>query len=228
MTLAFSGKLDGDKLDGNWASDFGEFPVAGKRAGAKSSLVGTWELMVDSPLGNNARQLVIQADGNGSYGGGQLPMFPISDLEMDGQTATMEVTLKSDQGELPCTINLEIDGDNVKGTLDYGDGEADIVGKRATNPIVGTWKLMVASQLGENERELVVKPDMTGTYGGGELPNFPVSNVKVDGDKVTMDVEIDFQGQQFSANVTLKLDGDKVTGNLDYGQGDGSIEGQRQ
>ena len=34
MTLSFSGKIDGDKLDGNWSSDFGDFPVSGKRGGA--------------------------------------------------------------------------------------------------------------------------------------------------------------------------------------------------
>ncbi len=229
MTLHFSGKVDGDKLDGNWASDFGEFPVSGKRTGAKASVVGTWKLMVDSPLGNNARELVIKPDMTGSYGGGsEFPTFPLKNVKVDGDSATMDVTLEGQGQTIECTITLKIDGDKVTGSLDYGDGEAKIVGERAKNPIVGTWKLMVDSQLGKNERELMIKPDMTGTYGGGDLPAFELSNVKVDGDTATMDVTLEFQGQEIPATIKLKLDGGKVTGTLDYGQGEATIEGKRE
>jgi hypothetical protein len=228
MTLGFSGKIDGDTLDGNWSSDFGDFPVSGKRGGAKTGVVGTWNLMVDSPLGNNPRELVIKADMTGSYGGGDFPAFPIEKIKVDGDTATMDVTLEGQGQEMECTIALKFAGDKVTGSLDYGDGEATIVGERAKNPIVGTWKLMVDSQLGENERELVIKPDMTGTYGGGDFPEFPISNLKVDGDTATMDVTLEVQGQEIPAKITLKLDGGKVSGTLDYGQGEAEIEGNRE
>lgn len=228
MTLHFSGKIKDDALTGSWSSDFGEFPVAGTRGVEKASAVGTWKLMVDSPLGNNPRELVIKPDMTGTYGGGDLPAFPIENVNLDGATAAMEVTLKSDQGELPCTVRLKFDGDKVTGSLDYGDGEATIVGERGKNPLVGTWKLIVNSQLGENEHELVIKPDMSGTYGGGDFENFPVSNVKVDGNTATMDVALELQGQAFPVTIKLKIEGDKVTGNLDYGQGDASIEGKRE
>jgi hypothetical protein len=229
MTLSFSGKIDGDQLDGNWSSDFGDFPVSGKRGGAKKGAVGTWKLMVDSPLGNNERQLVIKPDMSGSYGGGgDFPTFPIEKIKVDGDTATMDVTLAAQGTELDCTITLKFAGDKVTGSLDYGDGEAAIVGERGKSPIVGTWKLMVDSQLGENERELVINPDLSGTYGGGDFPEFPISNLKVDGDTATMDVTLDVQGQEIPATITLKLADGKVSGTLDYGQGEAEIEGKRQ
>lgn len=228
MTLSFSGNIDGDQLDGNWSSDFGDFPVSGKRGGAKNGAVGTWKLMVDSPLGNNERQLVIKPDMSGSYGGGDFPSFPIEKIKVDGNTATMDVALEGQGQEIEVTIALTFDGDKVTGSLDYGDGEATIVGERAKNPIVGTWKLMVDSQLGENERELVINPDLTGTYGGGDFPEFPISNLKVDGDTATMDVTLDVQGQEIPATITLKLADGKVSGKLDYGQGEAEIEGKRE
>jgi hypothetical protein len=228
MTLSFSGKIAGDTLDGNWSSDFGDFPVSGKRAAAKSSVVGTWKLMVESPLGNNARELIIKPDMTGSYGGGDFPSFPIEDIKVDGDSATMEVTLEGQGQEIECAIKLKFDGDKVSGSLDYGDGEATIVGARAKNPLVGTWKLMVDSQLGENERQLVIKPDLTGTYGGGDFPDFPISNLKVDGDKATMDVTLEVQGQEIPATITLKVDDGKVSGSLDYGQGEATIDGKRE
>ncbi len=227
MTLGFSGKIDGGSLEGNWSSDFGDFPVSGKRA-AQGSFVGTWKLMVESPLGNNPRELVIKPDLNGTYGGGDFPAFPISNVKVDGDTATMDVTLQSQGTELPCSITLKLDGDKVSGSLDYGDGEATIVGERAKLEFVGSWNLMVESQLGENARQLVIKPDLTGTYGGGELALFPISNLKVDGDTATMEVTLKFQGQEIPSKITLKLEGDKVSGKLDYGQGENPIKGERE
>lgn len=228
MTLSFSGKIDGDKLDGNWSSDFGDFPVSGKRGGAKQGAVGTWKLMVNSPLGNNARELVIKPDMTGSYGGGDFPAFPIEKIKVDGNTATMDVTLEGQGQEIECTITLKFDGDKVTGALDYGDGDAEIVGERAKNSFVGSWKLMVESQLGENEGELVIKPDLTGTYGGGDFAAFELANVKVDGDVATMDVTLEVQGQEIPATITLKLADGNVTGTLDYGQGEATIEGKRK
>ncbi len=112
------------------------------------------------------------------------------------------------------------------------EGPDSATGKRAgaaeKPAIVGTWNLMVESQLGNNPRELVIKPDMTGTYGGGDFAAFPISNLKVEGDIVTMDVTLNVQDTELPSKITLKLAGDKVSGTLDYGQGEATIVGKRE
>jgi len=219
-------KVAGDKVSGKLDYGQGEATIVGERA--KVAIVGTWKLMVDSQLGENQRELVVKADMTGTYGGGGFAAFPISNLKVDGDTATMDVTLDVDGTEVPSTITLKVAGDKISGKLDYGQGEATIVGERAKVAIVGTWKLMVDSQLGENKRELVVKADMTGTYGGGGFAAFPISNLKVDGDTATMDVTLDVDGTEVPSTITLKLAGDKISGKLDYGQGEATIVGERE
>ncbi len=97
-----------------------------------------------------------------------------------------------------------------------------------TPPIVGTWKLMVESQLGNNPRHLVVNADLTGTYGGGDFGTFAFKNIKIDGNMVQFDVTLSVQGQELPSHVTLTLDGNKLTGKLDFGQGEASIVGEKE
>ena len=231
MALNFSGEINGDALEGNWTTDFGDFPAEAKRTsgGGAQSIVGTWDLMVDSQLGNNARTLVVNADMTGTYGGGTFDEFELSNIRVNGDTATMDVTLAVQGLELPASIRLKLDGDKVSGTLDYGQGEATITGKRAAAAsIVGSWKIMADSQLGVNQRTLVINADMSGTYGGGDFPDFPVSNVKADGDVVTMDVTLSLQGFDLPSTIKLTLNGDEIDGTLDFGQGTATLSGTRQ
>lgn len=228
FSLDFNGTIDGDELDGNYATDFGDFPVTGTRGGgAKPSIVGTWKLMVDSQLGENERKLVVNEDLTGTYGGGDFPEFEIKSVTVDGSNVEFDVTLALQGQELPSHVTLALDGDSVTGELDYGQGAASIKGQRAGANIVGTWALVVDSELGSNERQLVVKEDLTGTYGGGDFANFPISDVAVDGAVIEMKVTLDVQGQELPSTIKLNLDGDNVTGTLDYGAGEATIKGKR-
>ena len=229
MTLDLSVTISGDSITGMLAiPDMGmEMPLTGTRAGAAPAIVGTWNLMVDSQLGNNPRELVVNDDLSGTYGGGDFDDFPITDLSVDGASVEFDVTLSVQGQEFPSHVTVTIDGNKISGELDYGQGTSTIVGEKAVSSIVGKWNLMVDSQLGNNPRMLVVNDDLSGTYGGGDFDEFPISELTVDGDAVKFNVTLAVQGQELPASVTLTLDGNSVSGELDFGQGTASIVGEK-
>ena len=230
FSFSFEATIEGDKIEGNFNSpDIGDLPASGTREGKKISIVGTYDLMVESDLGNNARTLVIHEDMTGTYGGGDFAAFPISNVKVEGNQLTLEVTLQVQGNELPSRITLAIDGDEVTGKLDYGQGEASIVGKRATPiSIVGTWTMAgVSDDTGDIERTWVFNEDMTGTYEG-DIGSFPITNVKVDGVDLTFEVVLDIGGQELPSTFTGKLENGKLVGDLDYGQGKAAFEGEKK
>jgi len=230
ITVEFEGTITGNSIKGSYEiPDMGvSLPMTGTRAGSMSAIVGTWNLMVESQLGNNPRTLVINEDMTGTYGGGDFDDFAISNLEIEGNSIEFKVNLSVQGQELPSTVNLTLDGNKVKGTLDFVQGRAQIVGEKAAAAgIVGSWKLTVDSQLGVNERDLVINDDMTGKYSG-DIGSFDVTNVKVDGDAVSFDMTLELQGQSLPATFKGKIDGDSLTGELDVGVGVASVTGKRQ
>ena len=230
FTLAFEGTIEGDKIEGNFNSpDIGDIPASGMRGGKKISVAGTYNLMVESELGNNPRKLVINDDLTGTYGGGDFDAFPISNVTLEGNELTLDVTLQVQGNELPSKITLTIDGNKVTGTLDYGQGEASIVGTRASGvSIVGTWTMAGVSEgTGDIERTWVFNEDMTGTYEG-DIGSFPITNVKVDGADVTFEVVLDVGGQKLPSTFAGKLENGKLVGTLDYGQGKATFEGEKK
>lgn len=229
MTLEFTGKIEGDSITGTLSiPDMGmDMPLKGKRAGGTPAIVGKWKLMVDSQLGNNPRDLVVNDDLSGTYGGGDFDEFDISDLKVDGNSVEFDVTLSVQDQELPSHVTLTLDGNKATGELDFGQGTASIVGEKVVSSIVGKWNLMVDSQLGNNPRTLVVNDDLSGTYGGGDFDEFAISNLKVDGATITLEVTLSVQDQELPSTITLTLDGNKVSGELDFGQGTASIVGEK-
>lgn len=230
LTIEFEGTIKGDSIKGSYQiPDMGvTLPMTGTRAGSISAIVGTWNLMVESQLGNNPRTLVINEDMTGTYGGGDFDDFEISNLEIEGNSIEFNVNLSVQSQELPSTVNLTLDGTNVKGTLNFVQGQAQIVGEKAAAAgFVGSWKLTVDSQLGINERDLVINEDMTGTYSG-DIGSFDVTDVKVDGDSVSFTMTLDLQGQSLPTTFQGKLDGETLSGELDVGVGVASVTGKKQ
>lgn len=230
FSLSFEATIEGNKIKGNFnMPDIGEIPVSGTRGGLLISVAGTYDLMVASALGNNARTLVINDDMTGTYGGGDFDDFPISNVKLEGNRLTLDVTLQVQGNELPSKITLAIDGDEVTGNLDFGQGVATITGKRASAPsIIGTWAMAgVSDATGDIERTWIFNEDMTGTYEG-DIGSFPITDVKVDGADVTFKVVLDVQGQELPSTFTGKLENGKLVGELDFGFGSAAFEGEQK
>jgi len=101
-------------------------------------------------------------------------------------------------------------------------------GGAASNPFVGTWDLVVESQLGTNEQTLVVGSDLTGSITSADLGDTMISNAAVDGNSVTFDVVFDIQGQELPAKFEGTIDGDSISGEYVTELGNGTVTGTRQ
>lgn len=230
MSIGFTGTIDGDSLEGNFEiPDMGVLlPTTGTRGGGTPAIVGTWKLMVESQLGNNPRDLVVNADKTGTYGGGDFDDFAISNLEIDGDMVQFDVTLSLQGQDFPSHVTLTLDANKIKGKLDYGFGESTIVGEKEVSSIVGTWAMAGESEIaGPIERTWVFNDDMTGKYSG-DIGSFDISKVKVDGNVVTFDVTLEAQGQELHAKFRGTLEGGVLSGDLDYGFGTLSMKGEKE
>ena len=102
------------------------------------------------------------------------------------------------------------------------------MGGGASNPFVGTWDLVVESQLGTNEQTLVVGSDLAGSITSADLGDSEISNAAVDGNTVTFDVTFDIQGQELAAKFEGTIDGDSISGEYVTDLGNGTVTGTRQ
>ena len=107
-------------------------------------------------------------------------------------------------------------------------GCASLGGGGSSNPLVGTWDLVVESQLGTNEQTLVVGSDMTGNITSADLGDSAISNAAADGNSVTFDVTFDIQGQELPAKFEGTIDGDSISGEYVTELGNGTVTGTRQ
>ena len=108
----------------------------------------------------------------------------------------------------------------ISGCATFGGG--------ASNPFVGTWDLVVESQLGTNEQTLVIGSDMMGSITSEDLGDTEISNAAIDGNSVTFDVTFDIQGQELAAKFEGTIDGDSISGEYVTDLGNGTVTGTRQ
>ncbi len=193
--------------------------------------VGEWNVLVNANGQESPSTLTIVEEG-GRYSGTAASDQGVTELsEISYEDGTLSFTIELPEAGISIAFAGTIDGDSLQGRFEIPDMGVELPAtgarKGGTSAIVGTWKLMVESQLGNNPRELVVHPDMSGTYGGGSFAHFPISNVKIDGNNVQFDVTLSFQGQDLPCHGTLTLDGNSIGGELDYGMGASTIVGEK-
>lgn len=78
----------------------------------------------------------------------------------------------------------------------------------------GTWNLEVATPFGKHPATLVFKGtdgDMSG-HIDSRLGNAPLGDLSVGEDGFNATVSLDFQGKPYDANISGRVDGDKLDG----------------
>lgn len=108
----------------------------------------------------------------------------------------------------------------ISGCATFGGGSA--------NPFVGTWVIVVDSQLGTSEQTLVVASDMTGTLEVDQVGTLELNNVASEGNSVSFDVVFDIQGQELAAKFEGTIDGDSISGEFKTDFGNATVTGTRQ
>ncbi len=98
--------------------------------------------------------------------------------------------------------------------------------------IEGTWSTVTQSPQGNTEGKVVFKKDGSnykGTVSGGRLPSpVDMTDVSLDGDKLTYTYTISFGGNSMKVEVSVTVDNDSFKGNASVGQfGSFPVEGTK-
>ena len=87
----------------------------------------------------------------------------------------------------------------------------ELMGSRYASPLAGTWEVTSNSQLGELERKLEIKGNLSGTYESEEA-KWPLRDLKLEGNQVTFSVTVDVQGQELAMDFAGVLEGKEIVG----------------
>ena len=103
---------------------------------------------------------------------------------------------------------------------------AELAGKTPSAALVGTWELTTESERGTRTRELVINEDLTGTYQSRNR-EFPVTDLTVEGDQVSFNIEMSFGEREFALEFVGTLEGDSLNGEFTTPRGSREVTGKR-
>ncbi len=217
ITFSFDGKFTGpDTFEGTLVSPtMGNMPVKGTRA-TGNPLAGVWDVLSDSQLGKLERKLVVYKDGTGKYITDA--DNSISELKVEGGNVSFKVTVSAQGQELPLTFAGTVANDALNGkfTVD-GQDMAVVTGTKSKTDIVaaaiGKWTFEAETPAGPYNADLVIESATVGKLMAEE-GNADLRNIGADGDKLTYDVSVNYQGQMYDVTFLGAVTGEEMNGDL--------------
>ena len=102
-------------------------------------------------------------------------------------------------------------------------------GGGASNPAVGTWDTTVDSPAGVIPMTITINADLSGSISltEPEVATFDITDGMVEGQSLSFNVVLEFQGQEISAKFVGTIDGDAITGEFQTDFGNATVEGTR-
>jgi hypothetical protein len=130
---SFKGKLDGKTLKGKMDTPRGTNDIVGKKIEAApavaSSIVGTWEMTSESPMGTRTNTLKIKDDMTGTYSFRDTET-PISDLKVEGDQVSFKVTMTFNDQEFTREFKGKLSGNTLTGEFISDRGNRPVTGKK--------------------------------------------------------------------------------------------------
>jgi len=105
--------------------------VATSVLSAQANIAGSWELTINSPDGAITATAALKQDGDNLTGTISSPQGTV-DVKGTYKAKKVEFafTISGPQGDLPIKVNGDVDGDDMKGIIDFGMGMADFTAKK--------------------------------------------------------------------------------------------------
>ena len=123
MEMAFEGTLGYTSLEGVFKSDRGEATVEGTRVGA--SLIGTWNLDIESERGARKQRLRVNPDMSALYGS-----TLIKKINLDGDKVSFKYVLQFGDQEYERSFEGKIAESKLSGELKTSRGTSKVTGTR--------------------------------------------------------------------------------------------------
>jgi hypothetical protein len=98
---------------------------------AQSDVSGSWDLTINGPQGTVNAGAVMKQAGEKVTGTLNSPQGEVEiSGTMSGKTLKLAFSVNTPNGALDVTMTSEVNGGEMKGTLDFGMGTADFTGKK--------------------------------------------------------------------------------------------------
>jgi hypothetical protein len=217
-----------------------------------ASVVGNWDITIESPQGTRTSQLIIKQDGDKLTGMMKSPRGerPVDSITVKGSDITMTMTVNAQGQDLVITYKGKVEKDKMSGDADFGgfaSGTWSAVphkegaGTAAAAPaastaasagdISGVWSFTVETPNGTGTPTFTLKQDgekITGTYKG-QLGEAPV-NGTIKGADVTLMIKVSPQGEEITVTYTGKVTGkDTMSGKAIFGSlGEGTWSAKKK
>jgi hypothetical protein len=215
----------------------------------QSSIVGTWDVTIESPQGKRNAMLVIKQDGGKLSGAMKSPQGerPLDSITLKGNEITFVRTVNVQGQDMVFTYKGKVEKDSMKGDADFGGFatgtwsavpyKGDAAPAAPSGPaagsvnITGVWAFAVETAAGSGTPTFTFKQDgesLTGTYKGqfGEAP----ATGTVKGSAIKFTVKVNAQGQDITINYTGTIENkDSMKGNAAFGDlGEGTWTAKRK
>ena len=206
------------------------------------SVVGTWDMVVESPQGKRPSTLIIKQEGDklSAVVKGARGERPLDSVTLKGDEITMVMKVQFQGSDMVITYTGKVEKDMMKGKADFGglaEGEWSATpqkeGAAATTMagppasatpapagnITGTWNGTVETSQGTGSPTFTFKQEgekLTGNYKG-QLGEAPLTGT-LKGNDITFSFKLNFQGEEFTITYTGKVEGNNMKGKAQLGQ----------
>jgi hypothetical protein len=98
---------------------------------AQADVTGAWELAINGPQGMITADATLKQSGNTLTGTFSSPQGDVDVAgTVEGNTLKIQFNVATQQGPLDIVMTADVDGDSMKGMIDYSMGTADFTGKK--------------------------------------------------------------------------------------------------
>ena len=131
MELVFEGTLGYTSLEGAYTGEDWEAPATGTRIGA--SIMGTWNLDIESDRGARKQRLRVNPDMSGLYGS-----TLIKKINLDGDTVSFKYTMTYNDQDYEIGFEGKVADSKLTGEVTTSRGTSKVTGTRRVSRRPGT------------------------------------------------------------------------------------------
>ncbi|HNS20779.1 MAG TPA: hypothetical protein PKH24_09785 [Sedimentisphaerales bacterium] len=198
---------------------------------AAEDIAGDWDMTMDFGGRSSFATLSITRQADGTLAG-KWGRDALSNVKFDGQKLTFTRTVRFGDNEFTLDYAGTLKDGKLTGALSSDQGEFGANGVRVKPkpPAVGVWDL--AYKLGDRDvtAKLTVSEKADGSLDAkwaGVIGESMISNVKLQGGKLTFDRTVKFNDREFKMAFEGTAQGDKLTGVSKSDMGETEIAGTR-
>ena len=203
------------------------------QADDEASIAGPWKFVVMMDDGQELESSVkIKKDEDGELAAAYTMANPftgedvsgeVKGIEVDGNDVTLTVEVNLEGISLTADFNGTLEGDKIKGNVAYDldgqTGELPFEGIRVKPNVLGKWEMVAMMDGQEIPTTLtILEKDgkLEASFVGMDGSEGKVEEIKLEGDQLTAQVGVDFQGLELKITFNGTVDGDEINGTVNY------------